>query len=259
VPRNTFKRTHSARSASRRLKALSNARRAKILAWFLKTGPGEYGEGDRFLGINVPILRREAKAFSELELPEIRRLLSSPWHEERFFALLILIRRFERAESAERERIFRFYLAHLRSVNNWDLVDLSAPSIVGEHLAGKNVALLRRLVRSRVLWERRVAIVATFAFLRRGKLGPTFELARRLLDDPEELLHKAAGWALREAGKKDAALLRAFLDRHAHVMPRTMLRYAIEKFPRSERLEWLGRRPSVSAAKPRIGKSSNRD
>jgi len=230
----------SARAASRRLKALSDARRAKISAWFFKTGPGEYGEGDRFLGITVSALRQEARSFDALELSEVGRLLASRWHEERLFALLILVRRFERGERAERERIFRFYLAHLPHINNWDLVDLSAPSIVGEHLAGKSLAPLRRLVRSRVLWERRVAIVSTFAFLRRGKLQPTFELARRLLDDREDLLHKATGWALREAGKKDAAALRAFLSRHAAVMPRTMLRYAIERFPRSERLKWLG-------------------
>ena len=232
------------RDASRRLKSLGNARRAKISAWFFKTGPGEYGEGDQFLGIAVPVLRREAKSFDELEFPEIERLLASRWHEERLLALLILIRRYEGGKAMERERIFRFYLAHLPRVNNWDLVDVSAPAIVGEHLAGKNLALLRRLVRSRVLWERRVAIVSTFAFLRRGKLEPTFELAWRLLDDPELLLHKAAGWALREAGKKDEAALRAFLARHAHVMPRTMLRYSIERFPRNERLEWLGRRSS---------------
>src|SRR5262249_57160619 len=142
--------------------------------------------------------------------------------EERLFALLILVRRFARGERAERERIFRFYLAHLPHINNWDLVDLSAPSIVGEHLAGKSLAPLRRLVRSRVLWERRVAIVSTFAFLRRGKLQPTFELARRLLDDREDLLHKAPGWALREAGKKGPAALRAFLCSHASALPRSI-------------------------------------
>ena len=173
----------------------------------------------------------------------MERLLASEWHEERIFALLILVRRFERGEAAERERIFRFYLAHLRRVNNWDLVDLSALSIVGEHLAGKSLAPLRRLVRSRVLWERRVAIVATFAFLRRGRVQPTFELTRVLLDDPEELLHKAAGWALREAGKRDTGALRAFLARYAAVMPRTMLRYAIERLPPNERLKWLGKIP----------------
>src|SRR5262249_3730455 len=153
---------------------------------------------------------------------EVERLLASPWHEERLFALLVLVRRFERGETTEREQIFRFYLSHLPCVDNWDLVDVSAPSIVGEHLVSKNLALLRRLVRSPVLWERRVAIVATFAFLRRGRLRPTFELARLLFDDQEELLHKAAGWALREAGKKDAGVLRAFLVRHARAMPRTM-------------------------------------
>ena len=240
----------TARAASRRLRALSSPRRAKSSAWFFKTGPGEYGEGDRFLGITVPALRREARAFRELPLAEIERLLASPWHEERLFALLVLERRYERGEDAERDRIFRFYLSHLRHVNNWDLVDLSAPSIVGEHLSGRSVALLRRLVRSRVLWERRVAIVATFAFLRRGQVRPTFELARRLLSDPEELLHKATGWALREAGKKDAAGLRAFLADHGPLMPRTMLRYAIERFPRSERLKWLavpGRRKGSEA------------
>src|SRR5262249_58877792 len=138
----------------------------------------------------VPILRREARSFDELELSEVERLLASPWHEERLFALLILVRRYERGKAMERERIFRFYLARLRYVNNWDLVDVSAPAIVGEHLAGKNLALLRRLVRSRVLWERRVAIVSTFAFLRRGKLVPTFVLAFLFLGEPAVLLLK---------------------------------------------------------------------
>jgi 3-methyladenine DNA glycosylase AlkD len=225
--------------AARRLRALSSARRAKVSAWFFKTGPGEYGEGDRFLGITVPTLRRETRAFDKIEIVEIERLLASPWHEERLFALLILVRRYERAKIAERSRIFRFYLAHLDRVNNWDLVDLSAPSIVGEHLAGGGRAVLRRLVRSPVLWERRIAIVSTFAFLRRGEVRPTFELAHRLLRDPEELIHKAAGWALREAGKKDLGALRAFLARNAGLMPRTMLRYAIERLPERERRAWL--------------------
>lgn len=229
----------TARAASRRLKALASARRAKVSAWFFKTGPGEYGEGDRFLGIAVPALRREARAFHELEVSEIERLLGSPWHEERLLGLLILVRRYERGEGAERERIFRFYLASRARVNNWDLVDLSAPSIVGEHLAGRSLAPLHQLIRSPVLWERRIAIVATFAFLKRGQVRPTFSLARRLLGDPEELLHKATGWALREAGKKNAAALRAFLGRHVSVMPRTMLRYAIERFSPTERRKWL--------------------
>jgi len=229
----------TARAASRRLKALSDSRRAKVSAWFFKTGPGEYGEGDRFLGITVPALRKETRTFREIEFSELRKLLGSRWHEERLFALLILARRYERADHGERERIFRFYLAHAGRVNNWDLVDLSAPSIVGEHLANRSRAVLARLARSPILWERRIAIVSTFAFLRRGELAPTFGLARRLLRDPHELIHKAAGWALREAGKRDPDALRGFLVRHSRVMPRTMLRYAIERFPDRERRAWL--------------------
>jgi len=232
----------SARAVSRRLKALADPKRAEASAWFFRTGPGQYGEGDRFLGLDVPTMRRQATAFEDLPLSEIRKLLASPWHEERLVALLVLVRRYARGGGGERERIFRFYLRHARRVNNWDLVDASAPYIVGAHLGRRGVSLLRRLARSSNLWERRIAIVSTAAFIRRGHLDATFDIARRLLKEPYDLIHKAAGWMLREAGKRDPDALRDFLSRHAVEMPRTMLRYSIERFPGPERRRWLGRR-----------------
>jgi 3-methyladenine DNA glycosylase AlkD len=187
-------------------------------------------------------MRQEARVFERLPLAEIRKLLASSWHEERLLALLVLVRRYGRADARERARIFRFYLAHTNRVNNWDLVDASAPAIVGAHLVQGRRAVLKRLAHSRNLWHRRIAIVSTLAFIRREETAPTFELARLLLGDSQDLIHKAAGWMLREAGKRDRRALRDFLVRHAPRMPRTMLRYAIERFPERERRQWLGRR-----------------
>ncbi|HEY3202397.1 MAG TPA: DNA alkylation repair protein [Thermoanaerobaculia bacterium] len=235
------RKTQTARAASRRLRALADPKRSESSAWFFRTGPGEYGEGDRFLGIPVPTLRRQAGDLDHLPLPEIRKLLASPWHEERLLALLVLVRRYQRGEETQREQVFRFYMAQSRRVDNWDLVDVSAPSIVGAHLSKTGGSVLRRLARSRNLWDRRIAIVSTLGFIRRGDLGPTFDLARLLLDDSHDLIHKAAGWILREAGRRDPRSLRDFLARHASRMPRTMLRYAIERFPDLERREWLAR------------------
>ena len=234
----------TARAASRRLKTLADPKRAEVSAWFFRTGPGEYGEGDRFLGIAAPAMHREARAFEGLSLTELRRLLASRWHEKRVLALLVLVRRYERGDEPERGRIFRFYLRQTGRVNNWDLVDASAPYIVGARLAQRRTGLspLRRLARSRNLWERRIAIVATAAFIRRAELAPTFEIAERLLADPHDLIHQATGWMLREAGKRDPRALRRFLRLHARRMPRTMLRYAIERFEPAERRCWLARR-----------------
>ena len=235
------------REAQRQLAARADPAAAAILRGFFKTGPGEYGAGDRFRGIRVPALREVARQVADMPLRDASRLLASPYHEDRLLALLVLVRQFERGDAAARRRIYDTYLAHTRHVNNWDLVDLSAPNIAGAWLLARAPAPLRRLVVSGNLWERRIAIVATHAFIRAGRFDLTLELAARLLADREDLLHKAAGWMLREVGKRDAAALRGFLGRHAAVMPRTMLRYAIERFNRAERLRWLaaGRRGAL--------------
>jgi 3-methyladenine DNA glycosylase AlkD len=228
-----------AADARRALANEANAADARILQRFFKTGPGEYGAGDRFRGIRVPVLRRLTRTFAPLPLPEVLRLLASRHHEDRLLALLLLVRQFERAREDDRRKIVDAYLRHTRHINNWDLVDLSAPNIVGAWVAAHPGDLLERLVRSASLWERRIAIVATLALIRQRRLEPTLALARLLLHDREDLLHKATGWMLREAGKRDENALRRFLDQHAAAMPRTMLRYAIERLPERDRRAYL--------------------
>ena len=221
------------------LAALANPTDAAFLQRFFKTGPGEYGEGDLFRGIRVPVLRALVPQHADLALVDMLRLLKSKYHEDRLFALLLLVRRFERGDETARQRIVHAYLRHTRYINNWDLVDLSAPNIVGAWVVAHNLAILNRLVRSKLLWERRMAIVATLALIRQQRHATTLVLARKLLSDREDLLHKATGWMLREVGKRDQQALLAFLDRHATVMPRTMLRYAIERLPETERRKYL--------------------
>lgn len=235
-PRPTF------RWVSRRLQELSNPVLASHAARFFKTGPGEYGEGDCFRGIRVPALRALVREVGELPLPEVLKILQSRYHEDRLWALLMLVRLYQRGSTETRETIFRAYLTHTRWINNWDLVDCSAHLILGVHLRGRSLEVLDRLAESTDLWERRMAILATFDFIRRGDLGPTFALAERLCQDPEDLMHKAVGWMLREAGKRDETRLRDFLDRHAATLPRTLLRYAIEKFSPVDRADYLSRR-----------------
>ena len=231
------------------LRAAADPQVAATNAWFFKTGPGQYGEGDRFLGLRVPAVRVAARRARVLPLGEVERLLASQWHEVRMAGVLVLVEQFARAEGDGRRRVYDFYLGHLDRVNNWDLVDVSCPKIVGEYLVDRSRRPLDRLVRSRVLWERRVAIVSTQAFIRRGDLDDTFRLAARLLGDPEDLLHKATGWMLREAGLRDRAALQRFLARHYADVPRTMLRYAIERFPAQERRAWLVGPPRERAAR----------
>ena len=229
-----------AKAVQRALRAVASEKKAAILRRFFKTGPGEYGEGDRFLGVVVPALRRVACANRELPASDLDALLDSPIHEERLVALLILVEQFERAEVAGRRRILRFYLARLDRVNNWDLVDLSAPKILGVHcVEHPEPDVLLRLARSPDLWRRRVSIVSTFTLIRAGQVGPTLDLAEVLLGDPHDLLHKACGWMLREVGKREEAALTGFLDRFASRMPRTMLRYAIERMPEAQRRDRL--------------------
>ncbi len=237
----------------RELEAAGNPAKAKTLQWFFKTGPGDYGEGDRFRGIVVPVLRSISRRHRELGWGDLSRLLRSPFHEDRLAALMVLVLRVEKASAAEKDRAMAFYLARTRFINNWDLVDLSAPAVVGERLREKKeTARLFELVRSPVLWERRIAMVGSYAFIRAGCPAVAFRLAARLLTDPEDLMHKAAGWMLREAGKRDPAGLVAFLERHAPRMPRTMLRYSIERFSEPERRRWLAVRKAPAGPPRRV-------
>jgi 3-methyladenine DNA glycosylase AlkD len=221
------------------LAAAGDLERAKSSAWFFKTGKGDYGEGDRFLGITVPAQRKIALRFRDLPFTDIARLLASPIHEHRFVALEILVARYEGGSPAEREEVFRFYLEQTSRINNWDLVDTSAPYIVGKHLQGSSKKMLRKLAGSRNLWERRIAIVSTLALIKNGHLKTTFAISEMLLGDKHDLIHKAVGWALREAGKVNPEALSDFLRRHYSRIPRTTLRYAIEKFPLDDRKRLL--------------------
>jgi 3-methyladenine DNA glycosylase AlkD len=221
------------------LQSLADPGHAVILQRFFKTGPGEYGEGDRFRGLRVPVLRKVAKKFADLPLVAAVSLLQSAFHEDRLLALLILIQRYYSGEAALRGEIHRLYLEHRKFVNNWDLVDASAPHLLGHYLRGRPKDLLTRLAASRVLWERRMAIIATIDFIKQGEFDATLKVAGLLLGDPEDLIHKAVGWMLREAGKREVAVTEAFLQAHYPRMPRTMLRYAIEKFPEARRQAYL--------------------
>jgi 3-methyladenine DNA glycosylase AlkD len=238
-------------SASDILKQLArhrNSAQASVLRRFFKTGPGEYGEGDEFLGLKVPRIRAVLAGTPGVPLKVAAELLASPVHEARFFAVAALVRAYAQGDAEARSRIFDFYLSQTARINNWDLVDASAPGVVGRHLPpGGGRRVLGRLSGSKSLWERRIAMISTLEHIRRGNLGNTFWLAERLLKDPEDLMHKAAGWMLREAGKRDEAALLEFLSRHAARMPRTMLRYAIEKFSPAERRKWLSLRACEGA------------
>jgi 3-methyladenine DNA glycosylase AlkD len=222
-----------------RLRALRNPQDAAFLARFFKTGPGQYGQGDVFLGVRVPVVRRVAKAFAGLPLAEIESLLHSEIHEERLAALVILVTQAGKADAATRKRLYEFYLAHTRHINNWDLVDVSAPHVVGAYLADKSRKPLYRLAGSPRLWDRRISILATFHFIRQDDFDDTLRIAAMLLGDGEDLVHKACGWMLREVGNRDRGALEGFLDRHHRRMPRTMLRYAIEKLPDRKRRAYL--------------------
>jgi 3-methyladenine DNA glycosylase AlkD len=221
------------------LHALHDPARALGSARFFKTGKGQYGEGDRFIGVTVPAQRTVARAHRALPLPEIEALLASPIHEERLTALLILVEAYEGGGEETRRACFDLYLRNLAWVNNWDLVDSSAHLIVGDWLLGRDRRLLRELARSKILWERRVAMIATLAFIRAGESADAFAIATLLLGDTHDLMHKAVGWMLREVGKRAGEdTLRAYLKEHAARMPRTALRYAIERFPEGERKAW---------------------
>ena len=233
----------SAKVALEDLKRFSKKERVSDLARFYKTAPGEYGEGDLFLGGSVPETRSVAKRHKNLELQEIEKLFKSPFHEARLCAAIILNLQFKTAKKTqERKRIFDFYLKQVRAerVNNWDIVDVSAPWM-GVYLTEVEdpMPLLIKLSKSKSLWQRRVSIMLTFALIRDGNLEPTILISKALLADDQDLIHKAVGWMLRELGKKDVVLLRKFLTAHSNKMPRTMLRYSIEKLPERERKRWL--------------------
>ena len=223
------------------LQSVGTPEKAVHLSRFFKTGPGQYGEGDQFLGVVVPQTRSIAKANKATPFDELQLLLDSPWHEARLCALLILVYRFQdrKAMPEEREAIFRFYLKNMRRCNNWDLVDLTCRDIVGEYLVDKDRSLLYRLAESENLWEQRISIVSTWAFIRRNDFGDTLELSERLIGHKHDLMHKAVGWMLREVGKKERQTLTDFLERNATRLPRTALRYAIEHYPEPERQYFL--------------------
>ena len=223
---------------------LANKEKAAFFPNFFKTGTGEYGEGDTFIGVTVPNQRSVAKThYKHSTLEDLEVLLASPIHEHRVTALLILVLKYQTSTEKEQRYIVHFYTSHLQGVNNWDLVDTSAYHILGDSLYKENPSqtpsLLRRFALSSILWERRIAIVSTLAYIRKGELTPTYELCELLMDDHEDLMHKACGWMLREAGKKDMQRLASFLLKHKAQMPRTMLRYAIEKFSKEERKNFM--------------------
>ncbi|OGC93080.1 DNA alkylation repair protein [Candidatus Amesbacteria bacterium RIFCSPHIGHO2_02_FULL_47_9] len=222
------------------IRRLANPAKAKILSRFFKTGPGEYGEGDIFLGLMVPQSRTISRKYKDLPLSDIQLLLNSKIHEERTIALAILVNRFAKSGVQDRKNIYGFYLANTKNINNWDLVDISAPNIVGEYLLDKPLNILFKLAKSKSLWERRIAILSTFAFIYKGDPKPTLKIAEMLLHDKEDLIHKAVGWLLREVGKRcSQKVLTNFLDSHLGLLPRTTLRYAIERFPPKLRLKYL--------------------
>ncbi len=222
------------------IRLLNNPAKARVLAGFFKTGEGEYGEGDVFLGLTVPQSRGIAKKYRGLSFENIEKLLASKYHEERLIAILILVEQFQAGDGVVQKEVFDFYIAHSNRVNNWDLVDLSAYKIIGDFLFERRKKIPEKLICSKNLWERRMAIVATFAFLKRGTASETFRVAKRFLSDREDLMHKATGWMLREVGKRVSRdRLIMFLKKNGEKMPRTMLRYAIEHFPDKERKAWL--------------------
>jgi 3-methyladenine DNA glycosylase AlkD len=222
------------------LRSAADPEKAEVLQRFFKTGKGQYGEGDVFIGVNVPRIRKVAKKYSSLTEKEVLELLSSKIHEERLVAVLILVSWFEKGDAKRKEAIYRLYLDNTEYINNWDLVDLSAAKIVGAFLFDKPRDILYKLAESESLWERRISIIATFHFIRKGQCEDTIEISQVLLDDRHDLIHKAVGWMLRETGKNcSEKTLTGFLKKHYKKMPRTMLRYSIEKFPVEVRKNYM--------------------
>ncbi|MCG7898044.1 MAG: DNA alkylation repair protein [Candidatus Thiodiazotropha weberae] len=228
-----------AEQLTQKLESLANPEIAAKSQRFFKTGKGDYGEGDRFLGIRVPILRQQARGFQQMSLTQVLRCLKSAYHEERLCALLILVRKFESGDETLRERVFRHYLDNTRYINNWDLVDSSAYQIVGAYLLTRERAILYELARSDSLWERRIAMIATYRFIKNQQYDDALAIAELLMLDQQDLIHKAVGWMIREVGNRDRNRAQQFLKPTYQAMPRTMLRYAIEKFPEPLRQIYL--------------------
>ena len=218
---------------------LANEQIAEHSQRFFKTGKGEYGEGDIFLGIRVPLLRKLVKKYRGISITEVRKLLHSKFHEERLLAVLMLVQLFKSGDESVQKQVYDLYLENTEYINNWDIVDISASNIVGAHLYEKDKAPLYDLVQSKNLWERRIAIISTFYFIRQNEFDDTLKIAEILLNDKEDLIHKAVGWMLREVGKREIEFEEEFLQEHYKIMPRTMLRYAIEKFPETSRKMYL--------------------
>ena len=224
------------------LAEFSDPERATHAMRFFKTGPGDYGEGDRFIGVTVPDVRKVERQLRGLPLAGILDLLASAIHEERLLALLLMVSRYDKGDEKVRQEVFETYLAHRDRINNWDLVDASAPYIFGRHVHGKGEEERLALARSERMWDRRIAMVSTLHSIRQGETAIVAQLAELLLNDRHDLMHKAVGWMLREAGKRDASMLERFLDRHAAEMPRTALRYAIERLPEERRKDYMSRK-----------------
>lgn len=230
------------------LRAVAETDRVTELARFFKTGSGEYAEGDKFIGVRVPNVRAVIKDFKDLPLAEVEKLLVSPWHEERLAALLMLVQQYRAADEAGKKAVYDIYLAHTRSINNWDLVDASAEFIVGPYLEHRSdkMSVLRNLAMSDLLWERRIAMLATFDYIRKARADEALVIAELLLHDNHDLIQKAVGWMLREIGKRvNQQTLLGFLDTHAATMPRTTLRYAIEHLPPEQRLYYMKQKEMV--------------
>ena len=223
------------KTITNKLQALSDAEKREIFPKFFKAGKGEYGEGDRFLGVTVPNIRAIAKLHKDISIEEIRELIQSEWHEVRLCALIIMVEKSKKKDEALRKELFNLYLSQTKRINNWDLVDLSCRFIIGEYLLDKSRDILYQLAQSSLLWDNRIAIVSTYAFIRKGQLEDTYALSDLMMQHPHDLMHKAIGWMLREAGKRNPERLYDYVMRHRADMPRTMLRYAIEKFSPKER------------------------
>ena len=225
----------------REINNLKNLEKAKILSRFFKTGKGEYGEGDIFIGLTVPLQRSIAKRYSYLTLPDLQKLIDSPIHEYRLISLLILVEKYKKGSQKEKKNIVAFYLKNTKKINNWDLVDLSAEKILGDYFMDKDKAIIYKLTKSANIWERRISILTTFQFIKNKKYDDTLKISEILLKDKHDLIHKAVGWMLREIGKRDKKKEIEFLDKFYKTMPRTMLRYALEKFAESKRKYYLNK------------------